>query len=70
MTSAKCSTCGAPICWLRTSTGKPMPTAPETVREGESLFVPGRHRSHFADCPQADEHRKPTGQRSLFGGEE
>ncbi len=63
--SAKCKSCERPIAWLKTSTGKPIPVEPETVREGDTIFVPGLHEAHFAKCPQADQHRKPR-QRGLF----
>lgn len=67
--NATCKTCGAAIVWLKTSTGKAMPVDAGTVQEGETLFVPGRHTSHFATCPQADQHRKPRQQRGLFDEE-
>lgn len=51
-----CSSCGAPIAWIVTGGGKRMPISLRTVvvnlageREGES---------HFADCPNAAEHRR------------
>lgn len=51
-----CSSCGAAIAWIVTAGGRRMPISLRTVtlnvlgeREGES---------HFADCPNADAHRK------------
>ena len=64
--ASRCSTCQTPIIWLRTAAGKRMPVDPGSVQDGDVLFDPARHRSHFADCPQADEHRRPRAQRELF----
>jgi len=44
--SATCSSCGAPILWVVTQAGKRMPLDPDGT-------------THFATCPNADEHRKP-----------
>ncbi len=44
---------------MKTEAGKNMPVDADTVIPGDSVFVPGRHISHFATCPQANEHRKP-----------
>lgn len=43
----KCSSCGAVIYFLTTRSGRSMPCT-----------VAGR--SHFADCPNAARHRRPT----------
>lgn len=40
-----CRSCGAAIFWVRSRGGKPMPLN----RDGSS---------HFADCPNAEAHRK------------
>jgi hypothetical protein len=40
-----CKSCGAGIYWIRTAAGKAMPCDPDGT-------------SHFASCPQADQHRK------------
>jgi hypothetical protein len=53
-----CGSCGAEIIWVRTSTGRPMPVEVETANEGDETYEPGRHVSHFAHCPQADQWRK------------
>lgn len=50
----QCRSCGAPIVWLPTRTGKTMPVDMATVRPGDALFDHTRHVSHFATCPQAD----------------
>lgn len=70
---AHCSSCKARILWGRTSKGQSMPVDAEPVGDGEwllergelvhhgngaSLFITLRYRSHFATCPQADQHRK------------
>lgn len=59
---SKCRSCGAMIVWLKTTTGKNMPTdatqaAMHAGRMG-GLFDPAVHQSHFATCPNADDHRK------------
>jgi hypothetical protein len=41
-----CKSCGAPIYWIVTPSGKRMPCNPDGV-------------SHFATCPHAAEHRRP-----------
>lgn len=60
---AKCRSCGATIIWLRTATAtspvsKWMPVDPEGVERQAVLFEPEKHRSHFASCPNAQQHRK------------
>jgi hypothetical protein len=56
--SDKCDSCKAEIKWLRTERGHFMPVNAETVAEGDKIFKPGVHVSHFATCPYADRHRK------------
>lgn len=70
---SRCRTCDAPVLWVSTPTGKAMPLDLEPDPEGRfvveggvaypvGLFSEGpRYTSHFATCPQADEHRKPRG---------
>jgi hypothetical protein len=53
---SKCSSCSALIFWIKTRTGKNMPVDVAT------------HESHFATCPNADEHRGNPRQPSLFVG--
>lgn len=62
-----CRSCGASILWVETSTGKRMPLDfdPERrfVIEAGAEQMRARLRntyvSHFATCPNADQHRKP-----------
>lgn len=60
-----CTSCGAPIIWLRTVAGK---QAPCEVRRLSVTTTDGRtvlgHESHFAHCPEAAKHRKPTKEQS------
>lgn len=71
--SATCSSCGAPIEWVVGATGKRMPCDVEPVvadtrglvrigKDGAPVVLgAGRLlRSHFASCPHAAEHRKPS----------
>lgn len=53
-----CRSCGAAIVFLRTRKGKLMPVDAETVDHDEYQFQHGKHRAHFATCPEADRHRK------------
>lgn len=65
---AKCSSCGAEIVWAKTDSGKSMPLS---IKSHEKRFVlrdPAggeastrmveTYLSHFADCPNAAQHRK------------
>lgn len=53
-----CRSCGKWIIWLRTEAGKRMPVDAETVEPMEMYFRKDKHTSHFATCPNADQHRK------------
>lgn len=53
-----CRSCGRCIVWLVTDKGRRMPVDPEGVKPGETVYEHGRHVSHFATCPQADQWRK------------
>lgn len=63
---AQCGSCQAPIYWIETARGKRMPVDCD-VDGGRRPFtgVPGdgerdgRGVSHFATCPNAEEHRRP-----------
>ena len=67
---AKCRSCHAEIIWARTSAGKKMPLDAKTLlgfrivaREtpGELECVTQQiHLSHFATCPNANQHRSST----------
>ena len=56
-----CRSCRAEIIWFRTSAGRQMPIDAETVAPGEyelELAPKGGHVSHFATCPNANQHRR------------
>jgi len=65
---AKCKSCQAEIVWGVTDTGKRVPLDPSEKRfvriyghvpDGElHVRMKDTHLSHFATCPQADQHRK------------
>ena len=57
--SVPCRSCKAPIVWLKTSRGKNMPADASSVGVDDVLFDPAKHISHFATCPNANQHRKP-----------
>ncbi len=65
---AYCRTCGQPIIWCATESGKRMPLDAEPekrfVLDPSSDPMTGRMRntyqSHFSTCPQAREHRKES----------
>jgi hypothetical protein len=55
----RCSSCRARIIWLKTAAGRNMPVDADTVEPGEEIFEPNSdHISHFATCPNANNHRK------------
>ncbi len=55
----RCSSCRARIIWLRTIRGKNMPVDADTVAPEDDMFDPdSEHVSHFASCPNANQHRK------------
>lgn len=69
----RCRSCGAPIVWAVTAAGKRMPLDAEPVYaigsgvvslNGDEVAVVERPRplyvSHFATCPNADQHRRST----------
>ena len=68
MSGATCSSCGAPIVWGTTKAGKKVPLDPPEDRYarqpntsvlGEPLVVIRETwLSHFATCPNADQHRR------------
>ena len=55
----KCRSCGASIVWVRTRDSKLMPVDEPTIEAGETVYIHGRHRSHYATCPQGPAWRKP-----------
>lgn len=64
-----CRSCGAPIKWVKTAKGKNMPLDLKSEEKrivvvgagakGEFGYIVDTYLSHFATCPQANEHRKP-----------
>lgn len=56
-----CRSCNALIVWFRTASGKRMPVDEATTlpTDAEHQLDLKRHKSHFASCPNANEHRKP-----------
>lgn len=57
--SATCKSCGKEIRWLKTRDDKNMPVDAETVGRDETIFDHAKHKSHFATCPNANQHRRP-----------
>ena len=68
---SKCRSCGAPIEWAVTDAGKMIPLDADPVPEGNLVVEAGKSRArtvddpgvvfwrtHFATCPNADEHRR------------
>jgi hypothetical protein len=53
-----CRSCGAKIVWLETANGKSMPVDAETAGAGDKSFDGARHTTHFATCPNANQHRQ------------
>lgn len=56
----RCRSCQAGIVWVKTKGGKNMPVDADTWTQGDPhVFSPELgHISHFATCPNADQHRK------------
>ena len=54
----RCSSCRARIIFLPTMSGKRMPVYADTVEATDEIYAPGRHESHFAKCPNANQFRK------------
>jgi hypothetical protein len=63
----RCSSCRAQIVWLKTAAGKNMPVDADTVKPEDTEFdADSDHVSHFATCPNAQQHRRqrnPSGPR-------
>ena len=72
---SSCKSCGAKIVWMKTKKGKNIPVDfTEKVRVFLDFTTPRpltfNHKtmtSHFATCPQADQHRKPREERQSEG---
>jgi hypothetical protein len=69
---SRCKSCGAEIIWAVTTNGRRIPLDAEPEVDAPGLFrieiggpPPGAfavrklYTSHFATCPNADQHRKP-----------
>ena len=54
----RCHSCHAPIVWLTTRAGKHMPVDAAGVLADDRQFDSTRHISHFATCPNANQHRR------------
>ncbi len=62
----RCRSCDASVVWMITNTGKNMPVDADSVDEAELEFDGMKpkfdhqagHVSHFATCPQANQHRR------------
>ncbi len=64
---AKCKSCGASIIWVKSATHRDMPLDAEPkqgliIRKRDGMHpvavMTDVYRSHFATCPNADQHRK------------
>ena len=67
MNTARCSSCQAEIIWVITEKGHKMPVdakpmkgfwLEETHGQVQANSGSDLHQSHFATCPNADQHRK------------
>jgi hypothetical protein len=43
---------------MKTTLGKNCPVDASSVKEGETIFDPAKHISHFRSCPYAKQWRK------------
>ena len=57
----RCKSCNAKVIWLITKNLRHMLIDADTVEPGDTEFDHHRHTSHFATCPNADQHRKKRG---------
>jgi len=55
--TTKCDSCKAEIVFLLSKNGF-MPCDAATVTEGDTTFDSKKHKSHFATCPNAAQHRR------------
>lgn len=56
--TGRCRSCNARIIWFKTASGRNMPVDEGTVRQDDSILDLKVHISHFATCPNRDQHRK------------
>ncbi len=84
--TSRCKSCGKTIIWAMTPAGKNIPVDVEPVFGGtialdhsdsphpQARFEkPGQtrlHKSHFATCPKAEQHRKPSAHKRPTSREE
>lgn len=54
---SNCRSCDAQIVWMKTESGRNMPVDVDSVSEGDEVFDPSEHVSHFSTCPDADKFR-------------
>lgn len=73
MNTVPCSSCGAPMLFVKTSKGKMIPLDPEPCPDGNifladgiayftkkgDLFTAPAYKSHSATCSNSLQHRKP-----------
>lgn len=63
-TGARCKSCRAPIVWMQTAAGAVIPVDWSEHAPGPpAQFDPKVHTSHFATCPQAEQHRREMDRR-------
>jgi hypothetical protein len=56
---SRCKSCGEYIVWVKTEAGNNMPVDADSFEEGDELvYDKDKHISHFATCPNADQHRR------------
>jgi hypothetical protein len=58
--ATRCASCSASIVWFRTAAGKRMPVDESSTQptDAEHQLDLKRHVSHFATCPNANQHRR------------
>jgi len=57
----RCGSCRAKIIWFKTHAMKNIPIDADTVEPDDKVTELDlrRHKSHFATCPHANQHRRP-----------
>lgn len=55
-----CRACRARIVFLKTANGRWIPINAETVTLEDTEYVPSRHTTHYATCPEADSFRRQS----------
>jgi len=54
----QCRSCKASIVFLKTKHNKFLPVDAETVDDTDEIYTHGKHRAHFATCPDAKQFRR------------